>query len=257
VRITTHYYENNMASSLFSVLHEGGHAMYEQNLNPKWIYQPIGTSCSYGFHESQSRFIENMVGRSKVFWSFFYPKLKQLTGNTFQNVSLDEFVRGLNHVKPSKIRVEADEVTYCLHIIIRFEIERQLLPGEITVAELPATWNQKYQDYLGVAIQDDAEGVMQDIHWASGAFGYFPTYALGNIYSGQLLQKLNKDMPSWKAQLAKGDFLSIKQWLTKTVHRHGNLYDPADLIRTITGMPIDAAPYLQYLNDKCAEIYGY
>ncbi len=153
--------------------------------------------------------------------------------------------------------MEADEVTYCLHIIIRFEIERQLLPGEITVAELPSTWNQKYQDYLGVAIQDDAEGVMQDIHWASGAFGYFPTYALGNIYSGQLLQKLNKDMPSWKAQLAKGDFLSIKQWLTKTVHRHGNLYDPADLIRTITGMHIDAAPYLQYLNDKCAEIYGY
>jgi len=257
VRITTHYYEDNLASSLFSILHEGGHAIYDQNLKPEWMYQPIGTSCSLGFHESQSRFVENIVGRSREFWTYFYPKLQQLTGNTFKDVSLDSFVRAINQVRPSKIRVEADEVTYCLHVIIRFEIEQTLIPGKVSVDELPQIWNQKYKDYLGVTIEHDSEGVMQDTHWASGYFGYFPTYALGNIYSGQLLTKLEKDQPNWKQQITQGNFKNVKQWLTQNVHSHGDLYDPPVLIKKIIGEQINAKPYLTYLDKKYQWIYGY
>lgn len=257
VRITTHYYENNMASSLFSVLHEGGHAMYGQGLKPEWIYQPVGTGCSHGFHESQSRFVENIVGRSREFWVYFFPRLKQLTDTTFSKVTLDDFVRAINQVKPSKIRVEADEVTYCLHIIIRFEIESELIAGEITVADLPEIWNRKYKEYLGVHIENDSEGVMQDTHWASGYFGYFPTYALGNIFSGQILATMEKAIPNWKDQIAKGSFQNVKKWLTENVHHYGNLYDPAVLIKKITGEQINVKPYLEYLNKKYSWIYGY
>lgn len=257
VRITTHYYEDNIASSLFSVLHEGGHAIYEQNLKPEWIYQPIGTGCSLGFHESQSRFVENMVGRSREFWIYFFPKLKELTGNTFSDVALDDFVRAINRVRPSKIRVEADEVTYCLHVIIRFEIERELIADKITVADLPEVWNQKYKEYLGMDIVNDSEGVMQDIHWASGYFGYFPTYALGNIYSGQLLVILEKAMPNWRDQIAKGNFHNVKKWLTENIYYYGNLHDPTVLIKKITNEQINVKPYFEYLNKKYSWIYEY
>jgi len=257
VRITTHYYEDKFASALFSVLHEGGHAIYEQNLNREWIFQPVGTSCSLGFHESQSRFVENIVGRSREFWIHYFPKLKELTGNILSNVDLDTFVFAINQVKPSKIRVEADEVTYCLHIIIRFEIERELMAGKIKVTELPGIWNQKYRDYLGLDIENDSEGVMQDTHWASGLYGYFPTYALGNIYSGQILIRMEKDIPNWRNQIAKGNFHSVKQWLTENVYRYGNLYDPADLIKKVAGEEINAKHYLSYLNDKYSKLYGY
>jgi len=257
VRITTHYYENNMKRSLFSVLHEGGHAIYEQGLKPEWIFQPIGTGCSLGFHESQSRFVENIVGRSREFWIYFFPKLKQLTGNTFSNVTLGDFVRAINEVKPSKIRVEADEITYCLHVIIRFEIERELIAGKISVEDLPQIWNQKYKEYLGVDIQNDSEGVMQDTHWAGGAFGYFPTYALGNIYSGQILTELKRTMPNWRDKIETGNFHEIKNWLTENVFTHGNLYDPAVLIKKIAGERINVKPYLKYLNKKYSWVYGY
>ena len=257
VRITTHYYEDNMASSFFSVLHEGGHAMYEQGLRQEWMYQPVGSGCSLGFHESQSRFVENIFGRSREFWTYFYPRLKNLSGNVFADVPLDEFVRAINQVKPSKIRVEADEVTYCLHVIIRFEIEKELLAGKVGVAELPELWNRKYKDYLGVTIENDSEGVMQDTHWASGYFGYFPTYALGNIYSGQMLAKLDKEMPNWKEHMAKGNFVDIKNWLVTNIHTYGNLYDPADLIRKITGEALNVKPYLSYLDNKYRWVYEY
>jgi carboxypeptidase Taq len=257
VRITTHYYEDNVASSLFSVLHEGGHAMYEQNLPQEWMYQPVGNGCSFGFHESQSRFVENIFGRSREFWTYFYPRFKQLTGSVFADVPLDNFVRSINLVKPSKIRVEADEVTYCLHVIIRFEIEKELLGGKVGVEELPELWNRKYKDYLGVTIDNDSEGVMQDTHWASGYFGYFPTYALGNIYSGQILAKLEKEVPNWKQQVAEGKFQEVRKWLTANVHAYGNLYDPADLIKKVTGEPLNVKPYLNYLNQKYQWIYQY
>jgi len=257
VRITTHYYENDMASSLFSVLHEGGHAIYDQNFKQEWMFQPIGSSASLGFHESQSRFVENIIGRSREFWTYFYPKLNELTRNAFSDLSLDDFVRAINHVRPSKIRVEADEVTYCLHIIIRFEIEQELIPGRIMVKDLPEIWNQKYKDYLGVEIENDSEGVLQDIHWSGGDFGYFPTYALGNIISGQLLNTMQKSISDWKDQISRGNFQNVKKWLVENVHQQGDLYDPAVLIRRITGEKMDSKPYLGYLDKKFSWIYGY
>jgi carboxypeptidase Taq len=257
VRITTHYYENNFISSIFSVLHEGGHAIYEQNLNPEWMYQPLGFSCSLGFHESQSRFVENIIGKSYEFWIYFLPKIKELTGKIFSDVDLDAFILAINRVKPSKIRIMADEITYCIHIIIRFEIERDLMDDKITVVDLPEIWNQKYKEYLGVDIENDSEGVMQDTHWASGLQGYFPTYALGNIYSGQILNQINKDIPEWKNQIVKGNFHNIKRWLIDNIHFYGNLYDPSDLIKKITGEQINIKPYLDYLNGKYSKLYGY
>ncbi|MBE0520299.1 carboxypeptidase M32 [Candidatus Bathyarchaeota archaeon] len=257
VRITTHYYEDNFASSIFSTLHEGGHAIYEQNLNRDWIFQPVGTACSSGFHESQSRFVENIVGRSREFWIYFLPKLKELTGNILSDGDLDGFVHAVNQVKPSKIRVEADEVTYCLHIIVRFNLERDLFANKITVAELPQIWNQRYKEYLGVDIENDSEGVMQDTHWAGGLFGYFPSYALGNIFSGQILATMEKDVPDWKNQISSGNFQDVKQWLTKNVHHYGNLHDPADLIKRITGEEVSVKPYFNYLYRKYSKLYGF
>jgi carboxypeptidase Taq len=257
VRITTHYFEDMFASSVFSVLHEAGHAIYEQDLNPDWMYQPVGTGCSSGFHESQSRFVENIIGRSREFWTYFLPKLKELAGKALSDVTLDKFVHAINQVKPSKIRVEADEVTYGLHIIIRFNIERDLFAGKITAKELPEIWNQSYKKYLGIKIENDSEGVMQDTHWASGYYGYFPSYALGNIYGGQLLSTMEKDMPDWRKQLEKGSFKPAKQWLTEKVHKQGNLYDPPMLIKKITGKELTVKPYLNYLNEKCSKLYGF
>jgi carboxypeptidase Taq len=257
VRITTHYYEDDFASSVFSVLHEAGHALYEENLNSKWMYQPVGTICSHGFHESQSRFVENIIGRSREFWVYFLPKLKRLAGKSLADIELDSFVHAINQVKPSKIRVEADEVTYGLHIIIRFDIERDLFADKITVKELPEMWNQKYKDYLGVKIANDSEGVMQDTHWASGSYGYFPSYALGNIYSGQILVTMDKDLPNWRKEIEKGNFSIVKNWLSKNIHSYGNLYDPPELIRKITGKELNVKPYLKYLNEKYSKLYDF
>jgi carboxypeptidase Taq len=257
VRITTHYFEDMFASSVFSVLHEAGHAIYEQDLNPEWMYQPVGTGCSSGFHESQSRFVENIIGRSREFWTYFLPKLKELAGKTLSDVTLDKFVHAINQVKPSKIRVEADEVTYGLHIIIRFNIERDLFAGKITAKELPEIWNQSYKKYLGIKIENDSEGVMQDTHWASGYYGYFPSYALGNVYTGQLLASMEKDTPDWRKQLEKGNFKPVKQWLAEKVHKQGNLYDPPALIKRITGKELTVKPYLNYLNEKCSKLYDF
>jgi len=238
-------------------LHEGGHALYEQNLNRDWIFQPVGTGCSSGFHESQSRFVENIIGRSSEFWIYFLSKLKELTGTILSDVDLDRFVHAVNQVKPSKIRVEADEITYCLHIIIRFNLEQDLFANKITVAELPQIWNQTYKEYLDVDIENDSEGVMQDIHWSSGAFGYFPSYALGSIFSGQILATMEKDVSDWKNQISSGNFQDVKQWLTKNVHNYGNLYDPADFIKRITGEEVSVKPYFNYLHRKYSKLYGF
>ncbi len=257
VRITTHYYEDNFPSAIFSTLHEAGHALYDQNLKQDWIFQPVGTSCSSGFQESQSRFVENMVGRSREFWIHFLPKLKELTGSILFDVDLDKFVHAVNKVKPSKIRIEADEVTYCLHIIIRFNLERDLFDDKITVAELPEIWNQSYNEYLDVNVENDSEGVMQDTHWASGLYGYFPSYALGNIYSRQIAARMEKDLREWRNQISNGNFRAVKQWLAKNVHSRGRLYDPADLIKRITGEDLSVKPYLTYLYDKFSKLYDF
>ena len=257
VRITTHYYEDRFSSSVFSTLHEGGHALYEQNLPGDWMYQPVGTGCGMGIHESQSRFVENMVGRSPEFWTYFLPRLKGMTGDALSGVSLDNFVHAINKVEPSKIRVEADEVTYGLHIIIRFEIERDLFAGKLTIDELPGVWNEKYREYLGVKVEHDSEGVMQDTHWAGGSYGYFPSYALGNLYGGMMLDRMEGDLPGWRGRVAMGGFAEAGGWLAENVHRHGNLHDPADLIRLITGEDLTVEPFLRYLDDKYSKLYGY
>ncbi|MCW4015053.1 MAG: carboxypeptidase M32 [Candidatus Bathyarchaeota archaeon] len=257
VRITTHYYPHRFASSIFSILHEGGHAIYEQNLKPEWMFQPVGDACSMGFHESQSRFVENIIGRSHEFWTYFLPALKKLTGNVLSDVTVDDFVHAINHVQSSKIRVEADEVTYGLHVIIRFNLEQDLFADKISIDELPQVWNKNYNKYLGVTIKDDSEGVMQDTHWASGLYGYFPSYALGNIYSGQLLACMDTQLQGWRDQIARGEFGTVKQWLNGNVHRHGNLYSPPELIKTITGKELSVKPFIDYLNNKYSQLYQF
>ncbi|MHA2175367.1 MAG: carboxypeptidase M32 [Candidatus Hodarchaeales archaeon] len=257
VRITTHYYENEFDNSMFSVLHEAGHAIYEQKLSPDYIYQPIGKTISLGIHESQSRFIENIIGRSKEFWEFYYPKLKDITNDVFTDIDLDMFVHAINNVVPSKIRVTADEVTYSLHVIIRFEIERDLAAGKITIDELPTLWNQKYKEYLGVDIEDDSEGVMQDTHWAGGSLGYFPTYALGNIYSAHMLNKMRSEISNYDELLRSGNLKPIIDWLSEKVHQHANLYDPADLVTKITGEPVNTKYFLEYCEKKYSQLYGF
>ncbi len=257
VRITTHYHEDRWASSLYSVLHEGGHAVYEQGLPREWMYQPIGTAASFGIHESQSRFVENMVGRSPEFLSYMLPRLKKMVGKPLRGVKLRDFVAAVNVVEPSKIRIEADEVTYGLHIIIRFEMERDIFTRNLKVDELPHAWNEKYDKYLGVEIENDSEGVMQDTHWASGLFGYFPSYALGNVYDGMLLKKMKRDVPEWKKELKKGNFTHVKKWMIENVHSKGNLYDPADLVKEVTGDNLTVKPFISYLEKKYARIYGF
>lgn len=256
VRITTHYYEDDFASSLYSVMHEAGHALYEQNLDKQFVYQALGKSSSYGIHESQSRFIENLIGRSPDFWENYLPKFKEITGKIFSDVDLDAFTHAINEVKPSKIRIEADEVTYSLHVIIRFEIEKELLSGKITTDELPEVWNKKYKDYLGVDIENDSEGVMQDTHWAAGYFGYFPSYALGNIYNGQMLNVIKKDLP-YDDLLRKGVLKPIIDWLIEKVHKQSNLYDPLELIKKISGEEINPKYFIDYLEEKYSKIYEF
>lgn len=256
VRITTHYYLNNFASSVFSVLHEAGHAIYEQNLKADWMYQPVGSPCSFGVHESQSRFYENVIGRSREFWQSFLPKLKQ-AAPSLANLELDPFLHAINRVQRSKIRIEADEVTYSIHIIIRFELERDLFADKIKVDELPDVWNQKYADYLGVKVENDSEGVMQDTHWASGLYGYFPSYALGNIYDGQINQALTKALPNWCKELSEGKLDSANNWLKEHIHSKGNLYDPEKLIALATGGNLDSAPFLKYLSEKYGRLCGF
>jgi carboxypeptidase Taq len=257
VRITTHYYPDAFASSIFSVLHETGHALYEQGLPQKWKYQPVGSPCSMGFHESQSRFWENIIGRSREFWTALLPKVKQTAAPKLDTLELDSFVRAINHVAPSKIRIEADEVTYSLHVIIRFQIEKELFNSKVTVSELPSLWNEKYAEYLGVKVQNDSEGVMQDTHWPSGLYGYFPTYALGNIYSGQITATLESDLQDWRGQVAQGSLNAIREWLATNVYSFGDLYDPADLIQKVAGRSLDAEPYLRYLREKYGGLYGF
>lgn len=256
VRITTHYYLNDFANSLFSVLHESGHALYDLNINSEWRYQPIGSTCSYGIHESQSRLYENVVGRSKDFWTGFLPKIQKIAPS-LSGIKLDKFMYAINCVERSKIRIESDEVTYNLHIIIRYELERDLFADKISVDELPQLWNQKYADYLGVKVENDSEGVMQDTHWSSGLYGYFPSYALGNIYSGQIAQAITIDLPNWRSQLSTGNLNEFNSWLKENIHRKGNLYDPEDLIRQATGKGLDSEPYMQYLTKKYGDLYGF
>ncbi len=256
VRITTRYFEDNFTSGFYGILHESGHALYTQGHPEEWKWQPVGDASSFGIHESQSRFVENNVGRSPEFWEYYLPRLNKHTGNTFKDISVEQMVQAVNRVERSKIRVEADEITYILHIIIRFEIENDLFLEKINFADLPSIWNEKYEKYLGLEIENDSEGVMQDTHWAIAYFGYFPSYSLGNIYSGQFLEFLEKDLPDWKTQIGRGDFGPTRQWMLEKVHRMGDLYDPEDLVRQVTGEGLNAQPFVNYLESKYKQIFN-
>lgn len=256
VRITTHYYEDNFADSFYSVMHEGGHAIYGQYADKKYIYQPVGNYCSLGIHESQSRFIENLIGRSREFWEYYLPKFQEITGETYKDVDFDSFFHAINQVKPSKIRVTADEATYSLHVIIRFEIERDLFSGKLNFDDLPQAWNKKYKEYLGIDIENDSEGCMQDTHWAGGGFGYFPTYALGNIYNAHQLHAMKKDLPFYDL-IREGNLKPIVDWLAEKIHKEGNLYDPPELMKKITGEDLSPKYFIDYLHEKYSKIYKF
>ncbi|MFX0053328.1 MAG: carboxypeptidase M32 [Promethearchaeota archaeon] len=257
VRVTVHYYEDNLPSLVFAMLHEGGHALYEQGLNRDYMYQPVGVAASYGIHESMSRFIENIIGRTPQFWEYYLPRLNNFTDNAFSDIDLIDFVRGMNLVKPSLIRIDADEVTYSLHIIIRFEIEKALFADKISVPELPQVWNEKYSEYLGVDVKDDAEGVLQDTHWGGGSYGYFPSYALGNVYDGQWIQQMNKDLPEWSSYISRGELNPILSWLAENIMSKAAIYDPADLVKHVTGSELDANPFLDFLEHRYAHMFGF
>ncbi|MDP4089218.1 MAG: carboxypeptidase M32 [Bacillota bacterium] len=256
VRITTHYYENEFRSALFSCLHEGGHGIYEQDIPDDLEGTLLDGGASMGIHESQSRFYENIIGRSLSFWKYFYPEIKR-NFKQFDGLSLEDFYKGINRVEPSLVRIEADELTYSLHIIIRYEIEKELINGRVEVKDLPKLWNAKYKEYLGVEPSNDAEGVLQDVHWSDGSFGYFPSYALGNLYGAQFLGRMNKDIPDLFERVEKGDFEVIHKWLRDNIHRHGAVYEPSELIKTVTGEELKADYFIKYLYDKYSKIYEF
>lgn len=255
VRITTRVEPNQMATALFGTMHEAGHAMYELGIDRSLRRTPMASGASMALHESQSRLWENLVGRSLAFWKFFYPRFKEVFPGQVEKVSLPTFYRGINKVQPSFIRVEADEATYNLHIMLRLELEIALLEGSLAVKDLPQAWNQRMREYLGVLPPNDALGVLQDVHWSEGYFGYFPTYALGNLVSVQLWEVIQKDIPDLETQISQGNFNGLLSWLRQNVHRFGAKYEPQELVQKITGSTINPQPYLKYLQAKYGEIY--
>lgn len=252
VRITTRYRERDILYAIGSTIHEAGHALYEQGLPAAAFGTPLAETVSMGVHESQSRLWENMVGKSDAFWRHFYPRLQKTFPDPLRRVPRGVFVGIMNAVKPSLIRTEADEVTYNLHIIVRFEIERGLIDGALAVRDLPAIWREKMRAYLGIRVPNDREGVLQDVHWSAGYFGYFPTYALGNLYAAQLFAAMERGVPRLAARLAAGDFAAPRAWLNHHVHRHGKTYEAAALIKRATG----EAPTSRYFTDYLSRKYG-
>ena len=256
VRITTRYDSDDLSVNLFAVLHEGGHALYEMGL-PAGADEatPAAQAVSLGIHESQSRLWECCVGRSRPFMEYLARLLRELAPDQFSAAEPQQLYVAANAVTPTPVRINADEVTYNLHIILRLEIERALLNNEIEVADLPALWREKSEQYLGLTPQSDSEGALQDIHWAFGCFGYFPTYTLGNLYAAQFFATARGALPDLDRQLASGEFGPLRQWLRRQVHESGSLLSAAELCREVTGAPLGIAPYLEYLNTKFAEIY--
>lgn len=255
VRLTTRVEKNWLPCALMGTIHEAGHGMYEQGFSPQDDDTPLSGAASLGFHESQSRLWENIIGRSRTFWNVFYPGLQRHFPGVLEDVNVTQFYRAINRVEPSLIRVEADEVTYCLHIFLRFELEQDLVTGKLAVADLPDAWNSKMQQYLGITPPSDALGCLQDVHWSGGMFGYFPTYALGTLLSAQLFEQALKDSPSLESDLTRGDYAPLLHWLREKVHYPGRRYQPSELIERITGETLSAKPFLRYLNDKYREIY--
>ncbi len=254
-RITTRFHANNAAEALFGIMHEVGHALYDQGLDKEHYGVPMGEAVSLGVHESQSRLWENAVGRSLPFWQHFYPLARQIFHEPLYDTPLDDFLFAVNHVEPSLNRVQSDEVTYNLHILIRFELEQALLSGSLAVSDVPAAWNERYRNYLGVTPSNDAEGCLQDIHWSAGLMGYFPTYTLGNLFAAQFFAKANSDLGDQGPSFARGDFRPLLDWLRENVHRHGQRYRSSTLVEKVTGSPVDHRPLINALRQKYGSLY--
>ena len=256
VRITTNYERENPLFSFFSTIHEAGHALYELGMpTGKYKDTAIADSPSLGLHESQSRFWENMIARSKPFWENYYVEFNKQAGNQLNNISFNVWYHHINKVKPSLIRVEADELTYCLHVILRFEIESELMAEKLTVSELPQVWNEKMEESLGITPPTDKEGILQDMHWSGGAIGYFPTYAIGTIYAAQLFKQLEKDHPQTIEEIKKGEFNQILNWLRTHVHQYGRMMMAEEIIKKTCGEGLNAEVFISYLKEKYLNIY--
>ena len=255
VRVTTRYDEHDFRGAIFGTIHECGHAIYEQNISSELTGTLLDDGTSMGIHESQSLFFENFVGRNKFFWEKQYALLKEVAPGQFGQVTLDDFYRGINESKPSLIRIEADELTYPLHIMIRYEIEKALFDGELEVTDLPKVWNEKYKEYLGIVPENDAEGVLQDVHWSDGSFGYFPSYALGYMYAAQMKQAMLKDLPQFNELLAKGNIEPIKAWLNEKIHQYGKMKQPREILQETTGEGLNAQYLINYLEEKYGDVY--
>ncbi|WP_028561192.1 carboxypeptidase M32 [Paenibacillus pinihumi] len=254
VRITTRYLEDDVTSALFGTIHEGGHALYEQNIRQELIGTTLCDGTSMGIHESQSRFWENVIGRSRPFWERYFGELqKRFPGQL--DVPVEQFYRGTNVVQPSLIRIEADELTYNLHIIIRYEIEKAIFNNGVKASELPEIWNEKYKEYLGIVPSNNRDGVLQDVHWSGGAFGYFPSYSLGNMYAAQFTDTMERELPSLWDLVGKGDLLPIKAWLSDKIYQYGKLESPSEIVQRVTGKPLDPAHLVSYLETKYKDIY--
>lgn len=254
VRITTHYYENDLASSMYSVIHEGGHALYEMGVGDELQFTGLSGGSTMGIHESQSRFYENIIGRSLPFCKALLPVAQELFPAQLRGVTPEMFYAAVNEARPSLIRTEADELTYAHHIMIRYELEKLMMSGQVKVNELPGLWNQFYKDYLGVTVPNDREGILQDSHWSGGAIGYFPSYALGSAYGVQMLAAMEKEVDVWAAA-EKGDLSPITAWLGEHIHRYGRLLKPAQLLENAMGAPFDPNCYVDYLTKKFSALY--
>jgi carboxypeptidase Taq len=256
IRITTRYFTDRL-EGLFGTMHEFGHGLYEHQVDPALERSPLARGVSLGMHESQSRMWENLVGRSLPFWRRFFPRAQELFGDALAGYDAESWYREVNAVKPSLIRVEADEATYNLHIILRFELEQAMLADEFPLEQLPEEWNRRMDEYLGIPVPTDTEGVLQDVHWSGGSIGYFPTYALGNLISAQIWERVTADLPNVYDSFEAGDFSPLRDWLREHLHRHGRKFTPAETLERVVGTPeIDPAPYVRYLREKLAGIYG-
>lgn len=256
-RLTTRYKEDEFGSAMYGTLHEMGHGLYEQGLpKAERFGEPLGDAISLGIHESQSRMWENLVGRSRAFWTWAQPHAAKMLDPWFASQKLDALYAMSNVVKPSFIRVEADEATYNLHILLRFTLERALLRGDLSVAELPGAWNSLFEKLLGLRVPDDRRGCLQDVHWSCALIGYFPTYSLGNLYAAQFFDAAKRSIPDLEPRLSRGDFAALLTWLRENIHRHGRQYRAGELCQRITGRPLDSQPLLTYLKSKASEVYG-
>jgi carboxypeptidase Taq len=256
IRLTTRYNPRHFTEGFFGILHEAGHGIYEQGLPAEHFGTPCGTAGSLGIHESQSRLWENQIGRSRIFWEHFFPRARQVFLDALHAVRLDDWLFAVNEVRPSLIRIEADEATYNLHIILRFELEQALVSGDLEAADVPAAWNEKFQNLLGLTPPSAAQGCLQDIHWSFGGIGYFPTYTLGNLYAAQFMEQARADLPELDGDVRRGEFGALKTWLHDKIHQHGQRWRARDLCRRVTARELSPAPLMRYLKGKYTELYG-